>query len=540
MRVIGSIALVVAVAVGPTAQSQSGAAVLVIDSDAHVSDATAAVALRDRVASVIEAHGPVAYFDLSASSLSRVPGDETQSFRRTRFTVLAPAYGGISLSLHEALEILRKNEAVRDSVIQRECAGRRTPDCGGAVHAAAIARADDTDAASRAKLQRVTEFARTAGARVLVIVTAGWPCRDEGRVDLEGAVRTLRETGVRLVVVRLPSAVPYGGLIRDASEQFARRLDMPFVLVHTAPDADRVGESIGPTGSTDPAVPASPATVAPSAAGAPASTGGPAAPFPAGLRGAAEYVTRFERTFAAVIWRESYLQEVRTTLKFRTSGNVFTQVTERRHLESELFFLWLPSQSSWIAVRDVTTVDGVPRPDGERRMKALLAGSTFTVDQLRPLATENARYNIGKVLRTFTEPTLGLLFLDEHYRDRFAFTADGDETVAGRRGTRYRYVERGRPTVIQNEHRDVPARGSLVVESGSGRILQTTLELSDSASALEGLMTVRYATHPGFDVMVPVEMRESYTGAGGETITTVARYSDFRRFQTSGRIVIPQ
>ena len=53
-------------------------------------------------------------------------------------------------------------------------------------------------------------------------------------------------------------------------------------------------------------------------------------------------------------------------------------------------------------------------------------------------------------------------------------------------------------------------------------------------------MTVRYAVHPEFDVLVPVEMRETYLSTAGEEVTTIASYSNFRRFQTAGRIIIPQ
>jgi hypothetical protein len=36
---------------------------------------------------------------------------------------------------------------------------------------------------------------------------------------------------------------------------------------------------------------------------------------------------------------------------------------------------------------------------------------------------------------------------------------------------------------------------------------------------------------------VPLEMREIYEADGGEEVTTVAMYSDFRRFETAARII---
>ncbi len=40
-----------------------------------------------------------------------------------------------------------------------------------------------------------------------------------------------------------------------------------------------------------------------------------------------------------------------------------------------------------------------------------------------------------------------------------------------------------------------------------------------------------------FDVLVPESMRESYASKTGETVTAEAIYSNFRRFETAGRLV---
>ena len=67
------------------------------------------------------------------------------------------------------------------------------------------------------------------------------------------------------------------------------------------------------------------------------------------------------------------------------------------------------------------------------------------------LAAENGRYNIGKILRTFNEPTLALLFLDDRYRSRFKFQHRDDQTLPAPNGRArvYRFVERDKPTVIR-------------------------------------------------------------------------------------------
>jgi hypothetical protein len=153
------------------------------------------------------------------------------------------------------------------------------------------------------------------------------------------------------------------------------------------------------------------------------------------------------------------------------------------------------------------------------------------------LAAENGRFDIGSIRRTFSEPTLVLLFLDAHYRQRFTFTP-GTTARLGRAEVRsWTFVERGRPTVIRHGDQDMPARGSFKVDAASGQVLETALELEVPSAELSGEVRVRFGPHPRFDVLVPLEMRETYANGAGERITTVSTYSDFRRFATAGRMV---
>ena len=77
----------------------------------------------------------------------------------------------------------------------------------------------------------------------------------------------------------------------------------------------------------------------------------------------------------------------------------------------------------------------------------------------------------------------------------------------------------------------------MTIDDATGEVLRTTLELTDAAGSLRGTMTVRYEPHQKFDVLVPVEMLEEYASTTGEHITTVATYTDFRRFETAGRLI---
>jgi hypothetical protein len=258
------------------------------------------------------------------------------------------------------------------------------------------------------------------------------------------------------------------------------------------------------------------------------------------LARAADYVAAFERTFAAVGWRERYEQEVRQRGRFSSSGSVGMRLVGKRQLESQLLFVFLPRDATWVAVRDVIAVDGKPQGDDQRPLQTLSSGgSSISVAQLKTLAAENGRYNIGRILRTFNEPTLALIFLDDRYRQRFKFERRDEQTLPSGRARVYRFVERDRPTVIRSSaNRDLPSTGLIWIEPDTGRLLQTSLMVNDVAE-LSANIVVRYGPYADFDVLVPLEMREIYN-ASGEEVRGIATYSDFRRFEAHSRIIVPQ
>jgi len=541
------------VAIGPAGfhtQPAREPVVVIIDSDGPAASAEASARLRDQALTDVDRDDHPVYFDLTSDAITPVPDSAGESFRRAAFQYRLPIYAGVSLSFDEASEILRRNEAVRDTVIRRECSRSAATDCGGAVHTAATALITDTEAASSRKLRHLVDTATSRRGATLVLISAGWPYQDEQRVGLNNAIRELRTAGVRLVVLRVPALVDYTGLVKDASETVASRLSAPFIALDGDRDIRRAHQALGNDAHAAPAAsadiplatpratetrfPADPTTV-------PNPAPGPGADFDDDvLRRAAAYVARFEQTFAAAIWHEHYQQEDRIPRRFSSSGATFSTVAGRRQLDSELLFVWLPQARSWITVRDVMAIDGKPRPAGDRKLQALLGGPAVSVDQLKALAAENGRFNIGRIVRTFSEPTLALLFLDEHYRRRFTFKKDNAQTIDGRRAATYDFVERASPTVIRGGNRDIPVRGTLWIDATTGQVLQTSLELADPTARLHGRMTVRYGPYPNFDVLVPIEMRESYSAPPGEEITAVATYSDFRRFETAGRVIVPR
>jgi hypothetical protein len=255
------------------------------------------------------------------------------------------------------------------------------------------------------------------------------------------------------------------------------------------------------------------------------------------LAKAQQYVAEFQRTFSSVMWHERYLQEDHVPRKFAGSGAQYMHVDATRQLESDMLLLWIPRAPNWMAVRDVISVDGKPRAEADRRLYATLARPDVSLDDVRGLAAANGRFNIGRIVRTFNEPTLTLLFLGDADRGRFRFTRRSIRQVGDRPALVYDYKEHDRPTIVRDDGHDIAARGSFWIDPGSGQVLQTRLELNDRHSRISAVTTVRYGAHEPFGVLVPLEMRETYKADGGEEITTVATYSNFRKFETAVRII---
>ena len=96
-------------------------------------------------------------------------------------------------------------------------------------------------------------------------------------------------------------------------------------------------------------------------------------------------VGRFTKAFSAVMWHERYEQVARGRRRFNSSGTGFSVITGRRELESELLLVWLPRDSSWIAVRDVIAIDGKRRSETDRHLPTVLRQPSVTTDDLKHL-----------------------------------------------------------------------------------------------------------------------------------------------------------
>jgi len=286
------------------------------------------------------------------------------------------------------------------------------------------------------------------------------------------------------------------------------------------------------------------------------------------LRRAGEYFVDYERQFSSIVAEERYVQELRpgappagtrvpetATLSAALPGsgerpsqqlgwNPMTALNfgnfnptlplERRQLLSD-YLLVAVEKEVWFAYRDIREVNGSELAGRENRVMKLVASpSADALDQMRRLADESARYNIGSVRRTFNLPTLALLFLHPEDQHRLTFTKADETEVEGMKLWVVRYRETERPTMIHNERGDdVPTTGRYWIEPDTGRVVQTELEVTDLRYDVRGVVVVAYRPDEKIGLWMPVEMRERYDHPFRIDNYTdcLAVYSNFRQFK---------
>jgi hypothetical protein len=114
------------------------------------------------------------------------------------------------------------------------------------------------------------------------------------------------------------------------------------------------------------------------------------------------------------------------------------------------------------------------------------------------------------------------------------------------------FAERAAPTVVTLNGQDLLSRGSVWISRADGIVIETELHQASKAINLEAQMRVTFRRQASLDLWVPARMDELYkqqvgwfgspprTAVIAETIECTATYSDYRRFETSGRILVPE
>ena len=237
---------------------------------------------------------------------------------------------------------------------------------------------------------------------------------------------------------------------------------------------------------------------------------------------AAAYVREYRDQLTYVMATERYTQEL-------TGG--FSMYDMDVTLASDVFFVYVPADNVWMAIRDVEIVDGKVLKE-RANVRALL--NSGQAGAARALKDKNAKYNLGTIVRNFNEPTLSLLVLDDAHRSRFTFVrqrTSGTRTVVS-------FAEHGTPSLIMNVD-GTPAYsvGELTIDTASGRVEHATLRVR--LGTVDATLTTRYRADDKLKMWVPAQFDELYTDGPGrnpQKVTGKAVYSDYSRFDVEVRI----
>ena len=246
------------------------------------------------------------------------------------------------------------------------------------------------------------------------------------------------------------------------------------------------------------------------------------------MRRAHEFVVEYEDDLSTVVAEEHYEQRV-----LREDGGV----EQQRVLVSDYSVTQLLPYEGWIGVRDVFEVDGTvvsDRAHGSSPPLRLSPGEDGNA-RLTQIAENNARYNLGDVIRTVNDPTFVLAFLRPYNRDRVRFSALGEEQI----GTLPTWVVGYREVPVDGmsfiETQDgghLLARGRLWIDPENGHLVRSELITGDARVELTARVTVDYGWFPTVNLWLPAEMHEVYetTGPvrGSPVITGTATYSNYR------------
>jgi len=258
------------------------------------------------------------------------------------------------------------------------------------------------------------------------------------------------------------------------------------------------------------------------------------------------YLDSFIAEFENVVAEEHYTQDASSNLPSFSPvaggrGGAGVQMAasdlvraRHRALRSDFLLVKSPETEALVPFRDVIEVDGVQVRDREARLATLFLNATptsvdDTMARAERIREEGARYNLGSMRSTLGNPVLGLGVLQRTYQRRFRFTLAKPDRETGPDVSVVTYKEVASPAMIRGEAGlDLPAFGRAWIDTVSGRVLKTQLQVQQAAISAVVTTTFEYDARSG--IAVPAEMREQYTLANGNRVHMVATYGHFRRF----------
>jgi hypothetical protein len=214
---------------------------------------------------------------------------------------------------------------------------------------------------------------------------------------------------------------------------------------------------------------------------------------------------------------------------------------DRTRLESEIAFIRLPG-AEWLAFRDVRKVDGRAVESSGPPITTVLATPAAGLTAARAIAEASAQHNLGSP-RTVNVPTAPLEIVHPIHRAAHKYARLEDERVDGTRTAVVTFLEVARPTLVKEPGgRALISSGRVWIDAATGAVWRIEwiyhAERRDTGAPPPKLR-VDFAPNRELGMMVPVDMTEVFSVTGGRGEGR-ARYSNFRRFGTSARIIQQQ
>ena len=255
---------------------------------------------------------------------------------------------------------------------------------------------------------------------------------------------------------------------------------------------------------------------------------------------AMRYAMAYEQKFGLLVAEETSVQELQRppnpgdNLSQRNPGGGMRAggAMERKIIRSDFLLVQLGGDGEgWMPLRDAFEAKGSKLRERDDRLLKLFQGNDKErFEKAAALSEATARHNLGNVARTINIPTLAMMFLHPRVNERFEFTDEGEETIAGRVLRRAAYREAARPTLIKTTRgRDLALTGRLWIDPFTGTVVKTELNAADPA--VRCAITVTFRKDPALDFWVPHQMDEYYKAALGlDEIVATATYSNVRTF----------
>lgn len=256
----------------------------------------------------------------------------------------------------------------------------------------------------------------------------------------------------------------------------------------------------------------------------------------------AAYAKRFGEDLQGIVARERYVQTIRATNgRHRHDAETLDgEILEERRLLSSLLLVH-EAATPWQLHRDVVAVDDRPVADREDRLAQLFADTRADhAAQLRRIADDSARYNLGAIVRNINVPTFPLIVVHPARRDRFRFRDRGRIAIDDDLVRLIAFEERARPRTIRGiEGTDVVLEGTFAVEEATGELVRATIE--PKVRQLQVRLDVQFGRVAGVPLRVPVRLVERYWRQGEDTyVAGEATYDDFRRYTTDVGAPVPK